>query len=1272
MAARILDEQAIFEVARKMEAGTAREAYLQQICGDDAAIGQRVRALLQAFEQSASFLEVPASGLVCTVGEPSPVGCGTVIGPYKLLEQIGEGGFGVVFLAEQQQPIRRKVALKVLKPGMDTRQVVARFEAERQALALMDHPHIAHVFDGGETASGRPYFVMELIRGIPMTDFCDQSQMPVRQRLELFVRVCQAVQHAHQRGIIHRDIKPSNVLVTLHDGQPVVKVIDFGIAKALGQHLTDKTLFTGFAQMIGTPLYMSPEQAALSNVDVDTRSDIYSLGVLLYELLTGTTPFSKERFREVSYDEMRRIIREEEPPRPSIRISTLEQAAVTTLSTRRQTDPRRLRQLFRGELDWIVMKALDKDRNRRYETASAFAADIERYLRDEPVQACPPSSWYRLRKFARRNKRGLAVASLILFFIALLGGGGGWVLRDREAREEELARDRAARQEAANQRAEDALAAVLRLVADEKWSEALGFVGQAETILSSDGGSSAISERAGRLRLAVQTAQSLEDARIKMTASKEDRRFDWEAGDAAYAEAFKKYGLDVDGPDPDEAARAVRASPIARQLIAALDDWAFIRWDRSEKAGWQRRLALARRADPHPWRNRLRDAMERMDYRALEQAIQAASPEDWQSATVLLGRLAEMAPPLRGQAAAVLRRAQQRFPDDFWINTQLAGLLHKSQPPRLQEAAHYFAIAVALRPKSAGAHNNFGAMLYQLGERALGIAEYRKALDLDPRFAPAYDNLGVALNQQGKHDEGIALCRKAIELSPSSFAAHINLGSILLHQGKLEEAVALSRKAVAINPRIWQAHFGLGAALIWQQKFEEAIAPLQKAIDLNPNNADSYCELGIALGRLNKLEESIVQFRKAIALGLNHARVHHGLGVSLALKRAFPQAAAEFKKAIDLKPTNTDSHVNLGHALRDQGHYAEASAWYDKAFELDHKRAPELALAHNDLGMVLRKKNQLDKAIDECRKAIKLDPKLVTAHNELGIALSDQGLVNEAIDEYRKAIAINPKSVVPHANLGNALGATGRLDEAVAEYHIALDLDPKNAGAYAGLGDVLLQQGKFADACASFRRCLELLPPRDAHRAGVLQELELAQRLLNLEPRLPEVLAGKIKPPSVDERLDFARLAAIKKLHAGAVRLYTESFADNPKVAEDRTTGHRYQAACSAALAACGRAADAAELDAVARARLRQQALTWLRADLNAWGKLLDTEPDKAHFDVQRELRLWQQEADFDGMRGNALDKLPEAEREGWRQLWADVEKNLSKARGLGGPKGKS
>jgi serine/threonine protein kinase len=454
-----------------------RRRFVEQACGDDEELKERLQELIDNHFRAGSFLESPAAGFANTIDlTVSPEVPGTMVGPYKLLQQIGEGGMGTVYMAEQIQPVQRKVALKLMKSGMDSRQVLARFEAERQALALMDHPNIAKVLDAGSTSaepgcgSGRPYFVMELVKGVPITRYCDAHRLSPRERLELFIPVCQAVQHAHQKGIIHRDLKPTNVLVCLYDDKPVPKVIDFGLAKAAGIKLTDRTLFTEFGSIVGTLEYMSPEQAQLNQLDIDTRSDIYSLGVVLYELLTGTTPLRRERFQDTAVLEVLRQIREEEPQRPSVRLSTIK--ALPSVAANRGLQPGELSGLIRGEIDWIVMKALEKDRNRRYETANELALDVERFLGNELVQACPPSAWYRLYKFGRRN-RGAMLAGCLLFLALVAGIAGttaGLLHARASAKAERLALvDARAKQKLAEDAiaAEEARFALARRLADE-------------------------------------------------------------------------------------------------------------------------------------------------------------------------------------------------------------------------------------------------------------------------------------------------------------------------------------------------------------------------------------------------------------------------------------------------------------------------------------------------------------------------------------------------------------------------------------------------------------------------------------------------------------------------------------------------------------------------------------------------------------------------------------------------------------------------------------
>jgi serine/threonine protein kinase/Tfp pilus assembly protein PilF len=809
-----MDESAIFLEALEHARPEERAAFLDHACAGDDDLRHNVEMLLKANARAGTFLNQPAVHPLETADDESTVAeaPGSVIGPYKLLEQIGEGGFGVVFMAEQQQPVRRKVALKVLKPGMDTRQVIARFEAERQALALMEHPNIARVLDAGTTrpiadcrmqnadfqseisnlqsaiGAGRPYFVMELVRGVSITEYCDQNSLPIHERLKLFVNVCQAVQHAHQKGIIHRDIKPSNVLVTLHDGTPVVKVIDFGIAKAMDQRLTDKTLLTGFAQMIGTPLYMSPEQAALSGLDVDTRSDIYSLGVLLYELLTGTTPFDRERFQEVDYDEMRRIIREEEPPRPSTRISTLGLAA-TTLSTKRHSDPKRLRKMFCGELDWIVMKCLEKDRNRRYETVSRLAEDVERYLHDRPVLACPPSRWYRLRKLARRNKAPLAVAGLVLLSLVSLGGGIGWVAHDHAARELVLEREVTA-----------ALRESESFYRADRLPEAFVALKQADGLLAGGGGEQ-VRERVRQWRNDLEMAERLEGIRDRQ-AQWRQRAYQVNQADADYAEAFRHYGIDVETLDPAEAAERIAARPIRVTLVTGLDHWLQVRKEsvKAPEKAWMPLLTVLRAADPDEYRDRIRTALMSRDMTTLLQLTEPKLLARLPVATALYAADVLRWNGNSEQAVELMRQIQRLHPDDFWANWLLGNLITSKEPRQWNEAQRYFSAALAIRPKNVELHIDLGAALRNLGQLERAIAEFRAAIVQQPDFADGHRALADALHAQGRLAEAIEAYRKAAALAPDWAAAQWDLGMTLCANGQYAETLTQVQRVRNLGP----------------------------------------------------------------------------------------------------------------------------------------------------------------------------------------------------------------------------------------------------------------------------------------------------------------------------------------------------------------------------------------------------------------------------------------------------------------------------------------
>ncbi|QDU21324.1 serine/threonine-protein kinase [Urbifossiella limnaea] len=852
----------IFSGAIELTSAADRVAYIARACGEDRALRLKVERLVAAYFRAGGFLEDQPPGLETTVGTGAIDGPGTVIGPYRLIEPVGEGGMGVVFVAEQRHPIRRKVALKVIKPGMDTREVVARFEAERQALALMDHPHIAKVLDGGVTDQGRPYFVMELVRGTPVTEYCDQARLGLRERLELFVQVCQAVQHAHQKGVIHRDIKPSNVLVAGSDGAPTAKVIDFGVAKAVGQQLTDKTVYTRFQQLVGSPLYMSPEQAGLSGLDVDTRSDIYSLGVLLYELLTGTTPFDKERFRTAAYDELRQIIREEEPPRPSTRLSTLGPAA-GTVSANRGVEPRRLFTLVRGELDWLVMKALEKDRNRRYETANGLAMDVQRYLAGEAVLAVPPSVGYRVRKFARRNKQALAGASLLVVMFLVLVGGFAWVASDRAAQRVRTASEVAVFLQRAD-----------TLYADNKLPEAVAEVQKARGVLGAGGGDEGLRRRVEQRLVELTSAARLEEILIDSAAlGLRDQ------GYAEYARVFQASGIDVGALPPEAAAARVAESNIKLDLVLALDRWASaLRTDprKLDPARWQQLQAISRAAGPDPWRMRYNAAAEAGDLRALRELAAEADPTRLR--TRVLAALGDSLRSAGDVEASVefLRAAQRRHPTDYSINASLGWSLRSLKSPAWDDAIAFRRIAVAVRPHSPTANWYLGHALHTVGKLDEAMAYYQTVVELDPDHAPAHFSLANILRLRGRCGQAIVHFRRSAELLPADpnplngLAWELATCVETTHRDPAQ-AVDLARQVVALSvkqhddrdksgrDRLGNYWNTLGVAHYYAGNPDEAVVALHTSLRLASCDDERYvCEdwffLAMASWKLGRTE----------------------------------------------------------------------------------------------------------------------------------------------------------------------------------------------------------------------------------------------------------------------------------------------------------------------------------------------------------------------------------------------------------------------------------
>ena len=920
----------IFSQAQAKASPAERERYLAEACQGQPELRQQVEALLDASQQAGGFLAKPIK-----LQPPDLVteGPGTVIGRYKLLQQIGEGGCGVVYMAEQEEPIRRRVAVKVIKLGMDTKQVIARFEAERQALALMDHPNIAKVLDAGATEAGRPYFVMELVRGIRITDYCDQNNLSTEQRLDLFIQVCHAIQHAHQKGIIHRDIKPSNILVTMNDGVPVPKVIDFGIAKATEQRLTDKTLFTAFEQFIGTPAYMSPEQAEMTSLDIDTRSDIYALGVLLYELLTGQTPFNAKELMAAGVEGMRRIIREQEPTRPSTCISTLNGADQTTVAKRRQTEPPKLVHQVRGDLDWIVMKCLEKDRMRRYESANGLANDIERHLEHQPVSAAAPSALYRARKFIRRHKTAMAVATSLL---ALLVGGvvvSTWqAVRAAHAERRALAEAAKSRQVAqflkdmlegvGPSQAQGRDTTVLKEILDktaERIGRGLTNQPQVEAELRTTLGNVYrelaaydIAEAMQRRALAIQqTLLGKEHAELA-TAMDNLAHVLWRKGDIKEAETLTRQAL---------AMRRKVLPPEHLDLALSLNNLAAIAYGQGQIAEAERlnREALAMR------RNLLRGDHENIA-ESLDNLASTLSAED---------KFAE-AEQLEREALEMRRRLTAgNHPAVAQSLNSLAAVLWREG--KLAEAETYQREALVVRQRLYGAEhpdvalslNNVAVLLDNQGKWAEAEVMQKQALAMRKKLlAPGHadvreslNNLAVLFQHEGRlaeaetvQREELEMSRNALGLENSMVASSMNnLAIVLRDQGKLEEAERLQREALEIQRKVLgnghqavaNSLYNLGRVLLLRGRFGESEAAHRDALKICRQVFGEWHPAVVAL--LNELALALEAQRR---LGEMEGQLRDCLGF------------CETKMTNSWRTSNTRSL--LGSSLLEQKKYAEA------------------------------------------------------------------------------------------------------------------------------------------------------------------------------------------------------------------------------------------------------------------------------------------------------------------------------------------------------------
>jgi serine/threonine protein kinase/tetratricopeptide (TPR) repeat protein len=1030
-----MSERELF-IAAIQKATDDRPAFLDQACPGDPDLRRRVEILLEAHEMAGGLLDLsgqsrptadgmnattatpvdatfdqePATNLTDTGAQrPITEGPGTRIVPYKLLQEIGEGGMGTVYMAEQEHPVRRRVALKIIKPGMDSAQVIARFEAERQALALMDHPNIAKVLDAGTTDSGRPYFVMELVNGIPITQYSDEARLNPRERLELFVPVCQAIQHAHQKGVIHRDIKPSNVLVTRYDGKPVPKVIDFGIAKATAQRLTEKTMFTQFGSIVGTLEYMSPEQAEMSALGVDTRSDIYSLGVLLYELLTGTTPLERAQVREAAYVEILRRIKEEETPKPSTRLSASKET-LPSISAQRRTDPARLARVVRGDLDWIVMKSLEKDRARRYESASGFARDVQRHLDGDAVEACPPSAGYRLRKFARKHRAALTITSAFAAMLLLAVVVTTWqailATRARQKAVHEAVRAREAEEQARHQeeqasRSAAEAQAVLKFFEDQLLAAA-----------RPEG-------QWGGLGKDVTIRKAVEAAEPKIAAAFKDQPTVEAAVRETLGQSYYYLG---------EAEKAIREHERAAVLLKT------------------------QLGPDHPGTFQSCNSLAK--------------------AYLSAGRTAEAITLIEATLKAQESKLGPDHPDTLVSCNNLA-TAYRSAGRTAEAISLMEATLKAWETKFEPDHpdllisrNNLAEAYRSVGRAAAAIPLHEATLKVwVTKFGPDYpevlisrNNLAIAFLSAGRAAEAIPLLEATLKAQesklgsdhPNTFASRNNLAQAYLAAGRTTEAISLLEATLKAresklgpdHPETCQSRHNLAAAYFNTGRTAEAIPLLEATLKARET------KLGLD-------HPDMLQSRRSLALAYDRAGQ-----TTRAITLLESLVAAQKAKFGTDHPDTLQSRSNLAAAYFNTGRTAEAIPLLEATLKAqesnpgaDHpdtlQSRKNLALTYQQVGQTARAITLLQNTVEAMRAKLGADhPETLTVENSLGWAFQEQGEVARAEAIYHDVLTRRK------AKIGTD--------------------DADFATVLACLGSCLLKQEKWGEAEAVLRECIRI------------------------------------------------------------------------------------------------------------------------------------------------------------------------------------------------------